>query len=66
MGDFHNILGKVGGIAVIDTVGTVIISAAIAKRLKWDVGKTILGAFVVGELAHLIFSANTPVTDLIN
>ncbi len=66
MKDLHSLLGHVGKISVIDTLGTVVISTAIAKKLKWPVNKTIVGALVVGELTHLIFKVNTPVADLIN
>ena len=64
MSEFHDILGRVGGIAVIDVVGTVIISAGVAKACKWNVGKTIIGGFLVGELTHLALGKKTPITSL--
>jgi NAD(P)H-hydrate repair Nnr-like enzyme with NAD(P)H-hydrate dehydratase domain len=69
MTNLNDSLGRVGGISVADTVLTVAVAGFVSQKipaLKNHTGATILGAFVLGELAHLAFKVKTPVTDVIN
>lgn len=52
--NFHNILGRVGGLAVIDIVGTILVSFGVAKLLNLDVPLTIIFGFILGEVIHLL------------
>ena len=61
MVDFHNSLGRIGGLAVADIVATIGVSALIAKKFKFSYRKTILGGFVVGEVTHLLLKIKTPI-----
>ncbi len=60
----HEVMGRVGGIAVVDVVGT----AAIAYLLGNDTSSRIgwfAGLFVLGEVVHVVMKKETPVTKLI-
>ena len=51
--NFHNILGRVGGLAVIDIVGTVLVCIGVAKLLNLNVFLTVIFGFILGEFVHL-------------
>lgn len=58
---FHESLGRVGGLASVDLLGTAAVAYWLGNdttsRLKW------FGAlFVIGEIAHFAFNQETPVT----
>lgn len=60
----HEILGRVGGIAVVDVVATAAVAVYLGKdsmsRLNWFVGLVALG-----EVAHVVFKKETPITRLL-
>jgi len=47
------------GLALYDTLGTVVIAVVIALVCKFSVWKTILVLFVVGEVLHYLFGTQT-------
>lgn len=61
----HNILGRVGGLAVVDIVGTIVGAVLFSRATGYNMPMTIAGAFVVGELAHFYFEQDTPITEKI-
>lgn len=58
---FHDSLGRIFGIAVIDIVGTLVI-ALLLRPKTWSIAKLVLFSLALGELAHLAFGIQTPVT----
>ena len=54
----HELMGRVGGLAVIDIVGTVAIAYLLHPSYK-----TIVAALVLGELVHLALGVRTPIAD---
>jgi hypothetical protein len=56
----HDLLGRVGGYAVIDVVGTFAIAYGIARIWDAPVTPTIVAAFVIGEITHWAMGINTP------
>lgn len=56
----HDILGRVGGYAVVDVLGTVAIAYAVSVRQDMPVVPTIVAAFVAGEIVHWTMGVNTP------
>ena len=57
----HDALGRVGGLAVIDIVGTVAIAWWL--RPSW---RTVALALVLGEVVHLAMNIHTPITHLLH
>jgi hypothetical protein len=49
------------GIALYDTLATIIAAWLIAKYMKWNVGRTIIFAFVLGIFMHWFFCVDTAV-----
>jgi hypothetical protein len=47
------------GIAVFDTVGTILVVWALAKYMKWPFWTSLLIAFIIGEIAHWYFCVDT-------
>jgi len=65
---YKNSLGKPGqgfhqqrflGIALYDTLATIVAAYFIAKYMKWNVWRTIFYAFVFGEFMHWLFCVDT-------
>lgn len=72
---YANILGKPNtgvhsirlfGLAVVDTVLTIIGAYVISKAYNIVFWKSLLGLFVLGEVLHYIFGANTAFLQMIN
>jgi hypothetical protein len=63
--DFHDALGRMGPIATIDVVGTAVVAFAFARFVGWNPWRTIAFAFVLGEMVHLYFCLQTPVTEVL-
>ena len=53
----HNALGRIGGLEVIDIVGTVAIAWWLLPSLR-----TVALALVLGEVVHLAMKIDTPIT----
>lgn len=71
---FKHVFGKPGegihsyrvfDIAIVDTVMTIIGAYFLAKYFKWDVKVTILWAFIIGEILHIIFCVDTTIVKLL-
>jgi hypothetical protein len=62
--DFHDLMGRIGPLAVIDVVGTALIAFVGARFLGWNPWRTVAYAFVLGEAVHLALNLETPVTRL--
>ena len=58
----HNALGRIGGVATVDVIGTIAIADVIAKWMGWPPYKTIMYALILGEVIHLYAGIQTPVT----
>jgi hypothetical protein len=56
----HNALGRIGGYAVIDVLGTVALSYAFSSSARTPLLPTIAIGFVAGEVAHWALGVNTP------
>jgi hypothetical protein len=70
MSDSESLIAKlrrprIARITVFDTVGTIVIAGLIAKRMDWPPLQTIAIAFVIGELTHLAYDIDTPITKAI-
>jgi hypothetical protein len=49
------------GVAIVDTVQTIIGAALLAYLFKWSFWLTLLGLFLLGEILHYIFCVPTTV-----
>ena len=58
-------MGRVGGFATFDVGLTAIGAAFVANKMDWPYVKTLVGLWTVGEIMHMYFGINTPVTDFI-
>jgi hypothetical protein len=67
---YANILGepgkgfhawRVGGLAVWDVIGTILIAGAMSYYFGWTLLYTLIGLFVAGEVAHWVFGTRTAV-----
>ena len=72
---FANLLGKPNtgvhsirlfGLSVVDIALTIIGAYLITKVYKIDFWKSLLGFFILGEILHYIFGANTAFLQMIN
>jgi hypothetical protein len=61
MAGFHESMGRIYGLAVIDVVGTVGIGVVAAGVLRMPLVLAVPLAFVAGEAAHYAFKVETPV-----
>jgi hypothetical protein len=50
---------RIFGFALVDTIGTIIISFIIAKYYNIDFYKTLIIIFIIGEFFHYIFCVDT-------
>lgn len=69
MTGFHDLMGRMGPIAVIDLFGTLVIAFGLAWYLRFDwKGYVMMGValLVLGELVHLLLGIETPVTALVS
>ena len=48
--------------ALWDVVGTLVIAAILARILQTNLALTVLGFFLLGRLAHIVFCVRTTVT----
>jgi hypothetical protein len=65
---FHNSMGRLCGVALVDVVGMVIIAGGVSQfvpQLKQHIGMTIVTSLVMGEFIHLLVRQETPITKLI-
>ena len=53
---------KLGGIAIFDVGGSVVVALLIAQRYEISKLKTIIGILALGELVHVAFGIQTAVT----
>lgn len=62
--EFHELLGRMQGLAIIDILGTFVISFLIFKFYKKQDIKTLLLIFIIlfiiGEFVHLFLNIKTP------
>jgi hypothetical protein len=56
----HELLGRLGGYAVIDVLGTAAFAYVGAQTWGTPLLPTIAGAFVLAEVVHWTFAINTP------
>jgi hypothetical protein len=52
--DFHDLLGRAYGVALVDVMGTLVVALYVAKRFDYPILPTVAGAFVLGEAVHAI------------
>ncbi len=62
--NFHDALGRLFGIAVIDVVGTILIAYLIAKYWGYSFAKVLIILLVLGEAMHIAFDQSTPITKM--
>ena len=53
------------GIAVNDTLGTIVLALVIAYVFKTNVWKTFLWTFIVGEVLHYLFGVQTAFLEMV-
>lgn len=58
----HDLLGRTFGLANIDLLGTLFIAAFLVWYFKLQVVKTVILTFIIGELTHVLFDIQTPIT----
>lgn len=57
--------GRIGGISIFDTVGTLIGAYLISSYYNYDLKKTVIISFISGEIVHLFLNIETPITKFI-
>lgn len=60
---FHS--QRIFGLALWDIVGTIVISIIVSKIFNLNYIKTLLIAFALGTVLHLLFCVQTPITNFI-
>lgn len=50
---------RIGGFALVDTIGTIIITLLLAKYYGWNPIKAVIIAFILGEFLHYLFCVKT-------
>lgn len=63
--DFHDTMGRIGPLAVVDIVGTIVIAAIYAYYMEINVFLSIALFLIAGEIVHFILDVETPVTKFI-
>jgi hypothetical protein len=64
--NFHTLLGRIGGLAVIDILGTFLACLLISRfYFKENIIALFLILFIIGELVHLFLNIKTPFLKLI-
>ena len=58
----RDIFPRVLGISTFDTGGTILITWYIARMYNLDFKKSLISAFILGEIVHIIFNQSTPIT----
>ncbi|KAJ1636930.1 hypothetical protein T492DRAFT_1127865 [Pavlovales sp. CCMP2436] len=58
----HDVLGRLGPLALVDTLGTLLAAAVLARATKRAVLPVFAALLVAGEAAHVAFRVHTPVT----
>ena len=53
---------KIGGIAIFDLGGSIVIALMIAQKMKVSKIKTVICIIALGEVVHVALGVNTPVT----
>ena len=56
----HDLLGRIGGYAVIDVLGTVGLGYVASELRRTPLVPTIAAAFIAGEMVHWYMGINTP------
>lgn len=49
------------GVAIVDVIGTIVVSVAVAYYMKWSIPLTLFGAFVLGIILHRVFNIRSTV-----
>jgi hypothetical protein len=58
----HDALGRLGQLAVVDTVGTLLFAAVVARANGWAALPAFVALLVAGEVVHVVAGVETPVT----
>jgi hypothetical protein len=53
------------GIAIVDTIATILGGWGIAYYMKWPIPLTIFGLFILGIIAHRLFNVPTTIDRLL-
>lgn len=61
----HDSMGRIGGISVFDTAGTLVGAYFISKYMDYNFLMTAVGLFAVGEIVHIWMGKSTPITRMI-
>lgn len=56
---------RLGGLAVADVIGTIVIGWALALLMRWNRAWTILGFWCLGILLHWLFCVDTSIHKLL-
>ncbi len=63
--NFHELMGRIYGLAVIDIVGTIVVVYLLSMYMKWTTWYfliVLVYAFILGELVHYAMGIETPIT----
>jgi len=63
--NFHELMGRIWGIAVIDVVGTILIAYAVSKYKDICFFKTLVMFLIFGEVVHIFLNIETPITKIV-
>jgi len=66
MATFHDSMGRIGGVAVVDVAGTLLGAYFLARYYEWHYVPTACGLLVIGEVVHVALGIETPVTKYLN
>ncbi len=58
-------MGRIHGFAIFDVGGTVISAYLISKYFETSFPLTLVGLWGIGEIAHLYFKVETPITKIV-
>mmetsp|Transcript_23375 Transcript_23375/g.58329 ORF Transcript_23375/g.58329 Transcript_23375/m.58329 type:complete len:82 (-) Transcript_23375:310-555(-) len=58
----HDALSRLGQLAVVDTLGTLLVAAVLARANGWAVLPAFAALLVAGEVVHVLAEVETPVT----
>ncbi len=62
--NFHELMGRIYGLAIIDIVGTIVIVYLLSIYMKWttwDFLGILAYAFILGEVVHYALGIETPI-----
>ncbi len=63
--NFHDSLGRVFGLPVIDILGTGVIAYGISYKYEYSFLTSFTSLFIIGEITHVAMKQKTPITSIL-